>query len=204
MTKGKHNTAAPTGRCGNHADRLYDCTENEDDQTVRPTSLATAKGKQHLWYIDQGPLFYNPYFIKVIKIDDQNMEFRFLHSFTGEDLFPARAENFKILYRDIRYAWAALPSTAHTVKQGDSNDCGILFISKENYMEKKLPGGLADFQTITSAAAGGGDGKWPFSAGEFAETVSRLRQSLPKLQPPPDVSRDLESIFRYIVSKYPQ
>lgn len=182
-------------RCSSHhPERLYDCTENHKERTRSPTTLDSAKQKPHRWFIGETRPFYSPFFIRVVNIYPLVMEFRFLHSTGGYDLFP-ETPNRTINYRDPKEAWAALPSTAYDVTQGSPNDCGLLFIS-DDYIQNKIS--QADYETIHDA--GGGDGKWPFSAGELKEAVSRLRKNLPALAE--QDQQDLEDIFGYIESEY--
>jgi hypothetical protein len=189
------------GQCnGSNPKRLYDCTEVQDTSSVSPTNVADAQKKQHRWYIDQNPPFYSPYFIRVVTRDDQNITFKFLDSFSGNELFSGREH--KIEYHNLQHAWPRLPSTAHLIEQGTGNDCGLLFISLDYMMDShNLPGGKADLDNIK--ATGGGDGKWPYSAGELLSAAERLRASLPRW-PEGILSnsdrRDLESILRLVES----
>jgi hypothetical protein len=188
-----HAKNAPA-RCGKHPDRLYDCTENDSEKTDDPTTVREAQVRHHRWYIDQKSKFYNPYLIQVTDIDDQDMWFMFLNSMTGDPLFKGRVH--KIAYRDIRYAWAERPSTAHKVKQNDQKNCGLLFISDDYMMDpNSLPGGKQDRDEITNT--GGGDGKWPFSAGQDAQSrVEQLRRSISGHSE--SLRRDLEEILRLL------
>ena len=123
------------------------------------------------WYRDTKPRFYRPYLVRVLAMDEAMMEFAFLHGRTGQDLELSKT-SFQIAYHDGRYAYSALPSTAHKARPGTEQDCGLLFIS-DLYMD-----GIAQSDRTLLADAGTGEGKWPYSAGKFSELLTRLHTRL--------------------------
>lgn len=97
--------------------------------------------------------------------------FVFLDGTTGADLVLSRP-TYEIAYHDGRYAYSALPSTAHKVQPGSTRCCGLLLIS-ELYMQG-LP--QADRDAITTS--GSDEQKWPYAAGKVTELRTRLRTKL--------------------------
>lgn len=145
----------------------------DDPGAASTTAVARPKpGDAPLrWYRDTKPRFYRPYMVQVLSIDETTMEFVFLHSQTGTDLALSQ-ERYKIAYHDGRYAYDALPSTAQKARPGTAQSCGLLFLS-DLYMQG-LP--RADREALT--LVGAGDSKWPYSAGRYAELVTRLHTEL--------------------------
>jgi len=151
------------------------CLHISTDDPGAATTTAVARPKPGdpplRWYRGTKPRFYRPYLIRVLALDDTMMEFVFLHGRDGEDLELSK-QRFQIAYHDGRYAYSALPSTAHKARPGTEQDCGFLFIS-DLYMES-LP--KSDLTTL--AKADNRDGKWPQSAGRYADLIERLHGQL--------------------------
>jgi hypothetical protein len=145
----------------------------DDPGAASTSAVARPRPGDHplQWYRDTKPRFYRPYMIRVIAMDDTTMEFVFLHGRTGEDLTLSRAR-YKIAYHDGRYAYSALPSTAHKARPGTAHSCGLLFIS-DLYMES-----LPQADRTSLIGTGTGEGKWPASAGRFSELITRLHTKL--------------------------
>ena len=168
-------------KCGNHPKRKYDCTDLQIKRDLQPVTRQKLKNSQHHWYLAEDYLFYQPFLVRVIDINDSQMEFAFLNSETGEDLESLSSKTYKIAYNNAKYAWANPPSTAHLVLPNDlqskePQSCGLLFI-EHKYMVSGALVSKDDYDAITSV--GGGDGKWPISAGELAkqpEMAGHIRQ----------------------------
>jgi len=154
-----------------HNSSLQASTEDPGAATTTAVARPRPGDSPMRWYRDTKPRFYRPYMIRVLAMDDSMMEFVFLHGHTGEDLALSQ-ESFRIAYHDGRYAHSALPSTAQKARPGTERDCGMLFIS-DQYMES-----IAQSDRTTLVAAGGGEGKWPPSAGKFSELIERLHGQL--------------------------
>jgi hypothetical protein len=145
----------------------------DDPGAATTNAVARPKPGTHplRWYRDTKPRFYRPYMVRVLALDDSMMELVFLHGRTGEDLALSKP-SFRIAYHDGRYAHSALPSTAQKARPGTEQDCGLLFIS-DLYMES-----LTQSDRTTLVDTGGGEGKWPPSAGKFSELIERLHGQL--------------------------
>ena len=144
---------------------LTDSTDDPGAASTNAVSRPKPGDAPLLWYRDTKPRFYRPYLIRVVKRDDTMMEFVFLDARTGKDLALSRPM-FQISYHDGRYAHSALPSTAHKVKTGSAQSCGLLFIS-DLYMQ-----GIPRADRDAVLLAGGGNGKWPWTEGKLAELKS--------------------------------
>jgi hypothetical protein len=187
-------------KCGKHPDRKYDCTNEKNARKLRPVTRQELKTSQHLWYTGEDEyISYEPFLVRVIAIDDSQMEFKFLDCRTGEDLDNLSSLTYKIAYNNPRYAWADPPSTAHRVLPSDlqgkePRSCGLLFIAHK-YMKSDGFVKEADYDAIT-LIGGGGDGKWPIAAGaqpgrhEIAGHVGRLDADLQNI--PPEYRASLE------------
>ena len=150
---------------------LYGITDAPGAASTDPVARPTADGHPLMWYRDTKPRFYRPYLIRVLKKDDTTMEFVFLHSRTGEDL-ALSSPSYRIAYHDGRYAYSALPSTAPEVEPSSAKSCGLLFMS-DRYIQS-----LPQEDQTALLDSGGGDGKWPYSAGGAAELITRLHKKL--------------------------
>jgi hypothetical protein len=123
------------------------------------------------WYRDTKPRFYRPYLIRVVKRTDNMMVFVFLNSTTGADLALSKP-TYEIAYHDGRYAYSALPSTAHRAEPGSARSCGLLFMS-DLYMES-----LPESDRLAIAAVGDDEHKWPLSASKYTGLITRLQTEL--------------------------
>jgi len=155
----------------NYAANLQGSTDDPGAASTNAVARPKPGDPPQRWYRDTKPRFYRPYLIRVLAMDDTTMEFVFLHGRSGEDLALSK-QSFRIAYHDGRYAYSSLPSTAQKARPGTEKSCGLLFIS-DLYMED-LP--QSDRLTLTNA--GGGEGKWPASAGRYSELITRLHTKL--------------------------
>ncbi|HWO17551.1 MAG TPA: hypothetical protein VNO30_02205 [Kofleriaceae bacterium] len=151
----------------NGTNHLYSPTEDPGAASTNPVARPQPGSAPMQWYRGTKPRFYRPYLIRVVNRTDTMMEFVFLHARTGADLKLSKP-TFEIAYHDGRYAYSALPSTAPKARPGTAQSCGLLFMS-DLYIQE-----LPEADRAALRGTGNGEGKYPYSAGQYAELVTRL------------------------------